>query len=286
MVVPELAQARDHLPALAARGGVEPGGGLVEEEQLRVADQADGDLEPPALPAAELRAAGVGPVGQAHHLEGLHHRARAGVVAGVELEHLAGGEVGLDGRLLEHHADAVAPAERRAPRVLAEHPDVAAGAPAVALEDLDGGGLPGAVGAQEGDDLAPPDVEVDAAHRLQRAVGHAQPAHADGAPPGRWAARHRRGRWAPRRPPPCASRRRRRCRRFPCRTMIIVCPPESVAVASPTTLPATARRHNGPEVESGGATPSTRGWTERSQRPRTSTRAPTTPRRAPIILGR
>ena len=172
-------QFGDHLPALPPGGGVETGSGFVEKEELRVSDQADGDLQPAALPTAQLRSAGTGAVCQPHQLEGLHHRARARVIAGVELENLEGGEVGLDRRFLEHHADPVAPGERSVPRILAEHESLASGPVAVPLQDLDRGGLAGAVGAQEGDDLAAVDVEVDAPHRLHRPVRHAQPAHAD-----------------------------------------------------------------------------------------------------------
>ena len=46
------------------------------------------------------------------------------------------------------------------------------------LEDLDGGGLPGAVGPEQCEDVAPLDVEGDVTHRLFVAVGLGQMAHA------------------------------------------------------------------------------------------------------------
>ena len=44
----------------------------------------------------------------------------------------------------------------------------------VALEDLDGRGLAGAVRAEQPEDLADRHLEVDSTHRLERAVGLAQ----------------------------------------------------------------------------------------------------------------
>ncbi len=47
----EVAQSGDHAPRLAARRRVEAGRRLVEEEQVRVADQRHADVEPPLLAA-------------------------------------------------------------------------------------------------------------------------------------------------------------------------------------------------------------------------------------------
>ena len=63
--------------------------------------------------------------------------------------------------------------------VVAEHGDDAARAGAVALEDLDGRRLAGAVGAEQAEDLAGGDLEVDAAHGLMVAVGLVQVADED-----------------------------------------------------------------------------------------------------------
>ena len=48
-------QLLDELPELAPRLGVEAGGGLVEEQQLGAADDAERDVEPAALPAGQRR---------------------------------------------------------------------------------------------------------------------------------------------------------------------------------------------------------------------------------------
>ena len=53
--------------------------------------------------------------------------------------------------------------------------ELAGAAVVVALEDLDRRRLAGPVGAEEAEDLAGPDLEVDPAHRLVLAVGLAEP---------------------------------------------------------------------------------------------------------------
>ena len=45
----EIAQAPDHVPGLAAGKRIEPRGGLIEKEQIRVTNQSKGDIEPPPL---------------------------------------------------------------------------------------------------------------------------------------------------------------------------------------------------------------------------------------------
>src|ERR1700676_870225 len=53
----QLAQAPHRLPGGVARGGVEAGRGLVQEDQLGIANQREGEIQPPQLPARELAAA-------------------------------------------------------------------------------------------------------------------------------------------------------------------------------------------------------------------------------------
>ena len=51
--MPSARSERDELPCRAARGRVEAGGRLVEEEELRVADERDAEVEPALLPARQ-----------------------------------------------------------------------------------------------------------------------------------------------------------------------------------------------------------------------------------------
>ena len=93
---------------------------------------------------------------------------------------LAHGEVRPELRLLQHDADALR--GTRGPGCCGSWPStrhLARVARAVALEDLDRRRLAGAVRAEQAEDLALLDLEVDAAHRLERAVRLPQAADGD-----------------------------------------------------------------------------------------------------------
>ena len=95
-------------------------------------------------------------------------------------EVLAAGQVLVDRRVLAGQADLRAQRGRVAHDVEAGH----AALPAVGRQqrgqDADGGRLAGAVGAEQPEHGARGDVEVDAAQRLDLAVGLAQVAYFDG----------------------------------------------------------------------------------------------------------
>src|SRR5205807_1145416 len=80
---------------------------------------------------------------------------------------------------LQHDTDPGPPGRSGPLRVRAQHGHLAAGAPAIALEDLDGRRFAGAVRAEEGEDLPPPEVEVDASHRLEAPISHPEVARLD-----------------------------------------------------------------------------------------------------------
>ena len=92
--LPELREPRNHVPGLAAGRRVEPGGWLVEEEQLRIADHREADVEPALLPAGELRGANVSFLLEAHQPDCLIDVPRSCVIARVLLEGFAGGQLG------------------------------------------------------------------------------------------------------------------------------------------------------------------------------------------------
>jgi len=71
------------------------------------------------------------------------------------------------------------PPRRRACRVGPENTYLAEVAAPVALQHLDGRGLPGAVRPEEREDLTRPDDQVDPAHRLNVPVPFPQPARPD-----------------------------------------------------------------------------------------------------------
>jgi hypothetical protein len=80
---------------------------------------------------------------------------------------------------LQHDTEPCAPALPAGRGIHAEHPDVARRAHPESLEDLDGGGLAGAVGPEQHQDLATVGGERDAIQDVVGAVAHPQVANVD-----------------------------------------------------------------------------------------------------------
>ncbi len=80
----------------------------------------------------------------------------------------------VEGGGLQDDADALSPRPSCLGGILAENGHGAAVTLPVALQDLDGRGLPRAVRAEEPEDLAGGDLEADAAERFHVPVGLAQ----------------------------------------------------------------------------------------------------------------
>ncbi len=167
----EILEVPDHAPSVPTGGGIEAGGGFVEEQEIRVAGEADSDVEATLLTAREFLDAGLAVGAEAGGLEHVFEVHRVGVVATIEVDGLFHVEVGLDAGGLEDDADALAEGGLLAGRVVAEDADFAGGPGEIAFEDFDGCGLAGAVGAEEGEDLACGDLEVDAANGVNVAEG-------------------------------------------------------------------------------------------------------------------
>src|SRR5262249_57445704 len=81
-------KAGDEVPELAPCLRVEAGGRLVEEEQLRVPDDAQRDIHPAALPAGELLQLGARLLSQPDGLDTLAGAPRIGVLAGETTDQL------------------------------------------------------------------------------------------------------------------------------------------------------------------------------------------------------
>src|SRR5262249_53688031 len=154
-------------------------GRFVEEDELGVADQRERNVEATALPARELRRERLGLLVEADERDRLVDVARLAVVAGIKLEALAHGESRLGVRLLQDGTDAVAPRGVTACRIDSEHAHLAGRAGAETLEDLDRRRLAGAVRAEEREDLAALDLEVDPRDRFEPAIALAQPPDRD-----------------------------------------------------------------------------------------------------------
>ncbi|GAB4007892.1 hypothetical protein GCM10029992_62820 [Glycomyces albus] len=159
----ELEQA---LPHQVAGLRVQAGGGLVEEDQVGLVDQGPGDGQAALHAAGEVVDLVVRAARELHELEQFG-RAGPGLapldaeVPGVDGEVLEDREHVVEGVVLRHDAEAGADGRPVAARVEAEDLDLAAGGLGDAADHPHGGGLAGAVGAEEAECLSSPDLEVD-----------------------------------------------------------------------------------------------------------------------------
>ena len=163
--------------------------GLVQVEHARLVQQGHADVDAPLHAAGVLVHAVLLAVDQADELQHLvdallELRAGKPVHAAPEQQVLAGGHVRVQGDVLRHDADdrldRLGVRHDRVP----VHEGVAPGWAQQAGEHGDGGGLAGAVGAEQAEDLALVDVEahlVDGQHALGRVVLLAKLPHLDDA---------------------------------------------------------------------------------------------------------
>lgn len=172
-------------PHLEPGRGVQAGRGLVEDDHRRVADEAHRDVQ------ASPHAAGVRPGTPVRRVgEGEAPQQVLGDRAGVrhppqpgdEDEVLLPGEHRVDRGELPGQADGATDVVGAGRHVEPRDRDHARVGPQQRRQDAHQGGLPGAVGAEEGDDLPPLDLEVDAAQHLEAAVGLLHAAQQDGRP--------------------------------------------------------------------------------------------------------
>ncbi len=166
----------DGLPHVTASQGVEALGELVEEHHPGPVQQRQGDEHPLLEPAREVPERAAPVLGEPPRLEQLW--ARDGAGSGEQVDGFADPQpLGQRGalQLAPHQAGQVPPV----PGVVAEHPDEACVGAPEPLHALDGGGLAGAVAAQDPEDLPCRHVEGDVVDRDQLAVGLAQPPDLD-----------------------------------------------------------------------------------------------------------
>ena len=149
---------------------VEARGRLVEEDQGWPGDQAGGQVEAPPHAAGERRDRLAGGLGQVELLQ----QARRGLAGGrlgdaleprEEHEVLGGGEVLVDRRVLPGHAEQLPDDVRLTADVVAEDLAATAVDRQQRGEHLQHGGLAGTVGAEDAEDLAAVDLEVDVVDR-------------------------------------------------------------------------------------------------------------------------
>ena len=169
-----LVEGGDLGPHLHAELGVEVGERLVEEEDLRLADDraAEGDALP--LAAGELAGAAIEHAGDAEGLGGVGGAAfdlgpRRAAHLQAEGEVLPDGHVGVEGVVLEDHRD-VAMAGLDFVDAAVADADFAGGDLLKPGEHAQRGALAAARGADEDDELAVGDLEIEIAHGV-KAVG-------------------------------------------------------------------------------------------------------------------
>jgi hypothetical protein len=169
--------------------GVEPGGRLVEEEQLRVSSDPQRQVQAAALAAGEGLDRLVPLLGEPDEFQHLLRVAGMGVRSRVHpdgLQHPHGRAVAA---LLQNHADPLAELLLTCGGVESEHGDPAGVAFPVALQDLAKRGLAGAVGPKQPEHLAAGDLQIDSIQCRRRSVGLPEPAHGH-----RWSRSHVTGR--------------------------------------------------------------------------------------------
>ena len=145
-------------------------GRLVEEHQRRLADQRERERQALLLPARHAPHQRVPRVLEPDQVEQPFRVVGVVVVGGEQLQRLERLHARVEPAFLQHHADARAQLVAVAPRVDAEHAHLAGVGSAVALEDLDRGGLARAVRAEQAEHLAGRDRERDPVDRGRGAV--------------------------------------------------------------------------------------------------------------------
>ncbi len=185
-----LDQTLDDLPQAQATAGVEPGRGLVEEQDGRLGDQGSGEVEAPAHAARVGLDRAVGGFVELEAVEQLV-AARLGlpptraVEAADHGQVLEPGQVLVDGGVLAGESDLVAQSDGIADDVEADDRS----APGVGLQqrgqDPDDRGLAGAVGPEQTEDRPPPHPQIDALQRPHVAVGLVEARDLDGEIAGR-----------------------------------------------------------------------------------------------------
>ncbi len=170
-----LPQLGDDVADLLAPQGVEPRQRLVEHHQVGIVHQRLGQADALEHALGELAQRSVERLGQPHPLDegvdaGGPCAARHATQPRGQLEELVGAQVFVKRRVLWQVAQP--PLYRHVGHPVAEHVEVAAGRKDEPHHHLDGGGLARAVGPQQAEDLARPDLQAQPAHGLHPAGQH------------------------------------------------------------------------------------------------------------------
>ena len=167
------------VPGGAARLRVEAAGQFVEDDHLRIVHQRQGDEQPLPLTAGEGAEHGGTVVGQPPLMQQRLPRHGARVEGAEQVQRLPHPDPFRQRRLLQLHADPFRQSGPITDRVHSQDRDAAAVRRAQADHALDRGGLAGAVGADDPEDLALVDGEGDLVDRHHLAVPLVEPFYFD-----------------------------------------------------------------------------------------------------------
>ena len=151
---------------------VDAGGRLVEEQDPRATDEGQRQRQALLLAAGEPAPRCGGNRRQAEALEQVRGIERVVVVGSEEGQGLGRGHHGVDATLLEHDTDGRHQLCPVGDRIESEDADGSRGGGGQALQGLDGRGLAGTVGAEQGHDLTVSDREVEVIDGRQRTVAN------------------------------------------------------------------------------------------------------------------
>src|ERR1700758_5475553 len=170
------------LPEVAARGRVDAGGRLIEQQQARLVQHAGGEREA-LLPAArKLARELLGAAGEAESLERLAHRGLAVghlIYARHEVEVFADRQILPERETLGHVADVAPDRGALAQDVVAEAGAAARVGRQQAAQHADRGRLAAAVRPEESEDLARLHLERQVGDHVLVAEALVEPAHVD-----------------------------------------------------------------------------------------------------------
>ena len=170
-----VAQPVKRLPEIDPRPGIEPGGRLVEQEQLGAMEQALGDLDPPLQAAGKCLDQLAGAIAQIEFKQEMidprpQRRARQAVEAPLMGEVFAHLQFLVEARRLENHPEPAAQRARVAPEIEPENAGRTACWPNESGKNAEERRLASAVGSEEAEDFARRDPERDLVERDPLAV--------------------------------------------------------------------------------------------------------------------
>ena len=170
-------ELRDRRPDLAPGGRVEALGELVEDHQPGPVEQRQHQEQPLPLAAAQARERGPASVRQPELLQ--QQVAVGRPATGEQVDCLGDPEPVRQPGALQLAADLLSHPVGVPDRVQAQHPDLTRVLAPQPLEDLDRRGLAGTVGADQTEDLAVMDGEVEVVDDGPAVVGLGEPANGD-----------------------------------------------------------------------------------------------------------